>query len=136
MCLPYCLQVLAVNAFNADRKRMSILIRDSISGEFLVMCKGSMPTTWVPKYHPSDLLNKRDRYTYIHILFLLHMFMYVFVYVGADNIMLPLCTVSNDVAQLQSVNKSLDDLSNMGLRSHAYIHAYISTYIYDIHISI
>jgi hypothetical protein len=60
--------------------------------------------------------------------------MYVCVYVGADNIMLPLCTVSNDVAQLQSVNKSLDDLSNMGLRSHAYMHTHISTYIYDIHI--
>ena len=46
--------ILAVNAFNADRKRMSVLLRDTETDQFLGVCK------------------------------------------GADNIMLPLCTVSGD----------------------------------------
>jgi phospholipid-transporting ATPase len=33
--------VLAVNAFNSDRKRMSILIRDNESSEYYLMCKGA-----------------------------------------------------------------------------------------------
>ena len=33
--------VLAVNQFNADRKRMSILIRDTTTGEYVLMCKGA-----------------------------------------------------------------------------------------------
>jgi phospholipid-translocating P-type ATPase (flippase) len=33
--------VLAVNQFNADRKRMSILIRDTTTGQYVLMCKGA-----------------------------------------------------------------------------------------------
>ncbi len=33
--------VLAVNAFNADRKRMSIVIRNNVTGEHFMMCKGA-----------------------------------------------------------------------------------------------
>ena len=34
-------EVLAVNAFNADRKRMSILVRFVQTGEYFLMCKGA-----------------------------------------------------------------------------------------------
>lgn len=34
-------EVLAVNPFNADRKRMSVLVRDPSSNQFYVMCKGA-----------------------------------------------------------------------------------------------
>lgn len=66
-------EVLAVNPFNADRKRMSVLIRDNATQEHFVMCK------------------------------------------GADNIMLPLCTLTAD--EERSLNKSLLDLANFGLRT-------------------
>jgi phospholipid-transporting ATPase len=36
---PY--DVLAVNAFNADRKRMSILLRNRTTNEYVLMCKGA-----------------------------------------------------------------------------------------------
>jgi hypothetical protein len=32
--------ILAVNAFNSDRKRMSILLKEKNSGDFFLMCKG------------------------------------------------------------------------------------------------
>lgn len=66
-------EVLAVNPFDADRKRMSVLIRDKETGQYTVMCK------------------------------------------GADSIMMPLCTLTND--DKNSINKSLLDLANMGLRT-------------------
>jgi phospholipid-transporting ATPase len=34
-------EILAVNAFNSDRKRMSILVRDAEAGEHLLFCKGA-----------------------------------------------------------------------------------------------
>lgn len=34
-------EVMAVNPFNADRKRMSILLRDTVSKEYFLMCKGA-----------------------------------------------------------------------------------------------
>ena len=37
-------EILAVNAFNSDRKRMSILIREKASGEYYIMCKGADST--------------------------------------------------------------------------------------------
>lgn len=65
--------ILAVNAFNSDRKRMSILVRDFESGEYILYCK------------------------------------------GADNIMMPLCSMSNsDIAR---ADKALMDLANLGLRT-------------------
>ena len=72
------LEILAVNAFNSDRKRMSILLKiprndGSNSFEYLLLCK------------------------------------------GADNIMLPLCDIS--ATELKSIDKSLLDLANMGLRT-------------------
>lgn len=66
-------EVLAVNPFNADRKRMSVLIRDMKANKYFVMCK------------------------------------------GADNIMLPLCSVNDK--EKESVNRSLDELANQGLRT-------------------
>lgn len=33
--------VLAVNAFNADRKRMSIILRNNITNQYFLMCKGA-----------------------------------------------------------------------------------------------
>jgi magnesium-transporting ATPase (P-type) len=33
--------ILAVNAFDADRKRMSVLVRDSVSGDHFLFCKGA-----------------------------------------------------------------------------------------------
>lgn len=66
-------EVLAVNVFNSDRKRMSIVVRYVQTGEYFVMCK------------------------------------------GADNIMLPLCTI--DPAELRRVEKSLLDLACLGLRT-------------------
>lgn len=38
-------EILAVNAFNSDRKRMSILLRDKSSNEYFLMCKGADSTT-------------------------------------------------------------------------------------------
>eukprot|EP01032_Pedospumella_encystans_P015770 gene15770-18021_t len=69
----YTYTILAVNAFNADRKRMSVLLKDNATGEYLLLCK------------------------------------------GADNIMLPLCNVTPD--EDVSLNESLTELSNMGLRT-------------------
>lgn len=69
----YTYTILAVNAFNADRKRMSVLLKDNATGEYLLLCK------------------------------------------GADNIMLPLCDVTPD--EDVSLNESLTELSNMGLRT-------------------
>lgn len=66
-------EILAVNAFNADRKRMSIVVRDTTSGKYYAMCK------------------------------------------GADNIMLPLCAMTEE--ELASANKSLLALANLGLRT-------------------
>lgn len=66
-------EVLAVNPFNADRKRMSVLIRDVATKQYFIMCK------------------------------------------GADNIMIPLCKMSNE--EKNSINKSLLDLANLGLRT-------------------
>ena len=37
-------EILAVNAFNSDRKRMSILLKDKASGEYYLMCKGADST--------------------------------------------------------------------------------------------
>lgn len=37
-------EILAVNAFNSDRKRMSILLKDKSSGEYYLMCKGADST--------------------------------------------------------------------------------------------
>eukprot|EP01034_Spumella_vulgaris_P000526 gene526-702_t len=34
-------EVLAVNPFNADRKRMSILVKDVTTNQYFVMCKGA-----------------------------------------------------------------------------------------------
>lgn len=39
-----CYEILAVNAFNSDRKRMSVLLRDKDSGEYYLMCKGADST--------------------------------------------------------------------------------------------
>mmetsp|Transcript_15593 Transcript_15593/g.14932 ORF Transcript_15593/g.14932 Transcript_15593/m.14932 type:complete len:1139 (-) Transcript_15593:763-4179(-) len=36
--------ILAVNAFNSDRKRMSILLKEKNTGEFFLMCKGADST--------------------------------------------------------------------------------------------
>mmetsp|Transcript_4746 Transcript_4746/g.4793 ORF Transcript_4746/g.4793 Transcript_4746/m.4793 type:complete len:1124 (-) Transcript_4746:25-3396(-) len=33
--------VLAVNAFNSDRKRMSIIIKDQVTNQYVLMCKGA-----------------------------------------------------------------------------------------------
>ena len=66
-------EVLAVNPFNADRKRMSVLLRDIKTDTYYVMCK------------------------------------------GADNIMYPLCAMSE--AGKQRVDTNLLDLANMGLRT-------------------
>jgi len=66
-------EVLAVNPFNADRKRMSVLIRDPATNKYFVMCK------------------------------------------GADNIMLPLCRITNE--QKTELNQALDDLATLGLRT-------------------
>ena len=42
--------------------------------------------------------------------------------------MLPLCSVDKDPVLMADVNKSLDDLSNMGLRFMLrYIHTYMHT---------
>jgi phospholipid-translocating P-type ATPase (flippase) len=38
-------EILAVNAFNSDRKRMSILLKDKSSNEYFLMCKGADSTT-------------------------------------------------------------------------------------------
>ena len=37
-------EILAVNAFNSDRKRMSILLKDKASDEYYLMCKGADST--------------------------------------------------------------------------------------------
>lgn len=66
-------EALAVNPFNADRKRMSILVRNTETDEYMVLCK------------------------------------------GADNIMMPLCKLHAD--EERSLNKSLLDLANFGLRT-------------------
>lgn len=34
-------EILAVNAFNADRKRMSVLLRDTLTKQYSLMCKGA-----------------------------------------------------------------------------------------------
>ena len=65
--------VLAVNAFNADRKRMSILLKNVKTSEYVIMCK------------------------------------------GADNIMLPLCSI--DETERRNIDKSLLDLACLGLRT-------------------
>lgn len=39
-----CYDILAVNAFNSDRKRMSILLKHKESGEYYLMCKGADST--------------------------------------------------------------------------------------------
>lgn len=33
--------ILAINSFNADRKRMSVLLKDNSSGEYIIFCKGA-----------------------------------------------------------------------------------------------
>jgi phospholipid-translocating P-type ATPase (flippase) len=66
-------EVLAVNPFNSDRKRMSVLIREPSTNKYFVMCK------------------------------------------GADNMMMPLCRLSNE--QKNQLNQSLDDLATYGLRT-------------------
>lgn len=66
-------EILAVNPFNADRKRMSVLLRDNSTNRFFAMCK------------------------------------------GADNIMIPLCSLAN--SEVNNINRSLLDLANMGLRT-------------------
>lgn len=66
-------EILAVNAFNSDRKRMSVLLRDTVSGQYIALCK------------------------------------------GADNIMMPLCNISD--AHKASISASLLDLARMGLRT-------------------
>jgi phospholipid-transporting ATPase len=66
-------EILAVNAFNADRKRMSIIIKDRFTNQYVLMCK------------------------------------------GADNIMLPRCSMSLDTRA--NVEKSLLDLACEGLRT-------------------
>lgn len=38
-------EILAVNAFNSDRKRMSILLKDKSSNDYFLMCKGADSTT-------------------------------------------------------------------------------------------
>jgi len=75
-------EVLAVNPFNSDRKRMSLLLKDTTSQQHYLMCK------------------------------------------GADNIMLPLCTV--DEAEKKSINTSLLDMSNLGLRTLIIAHKEIT----------
>lgn len=74
-------EVLAVNPFNSDRKRMSVLMRDVQGGTYWIMCK------------------------------------------GADNIMIPLCDISE--AESASVNQSLLNLSNLGLRTLVIAHKQI-----------
>lgn len=66
-------EVLAVNAFDSDRKRMSVIIRNKSDNSYFLMCK------------------------------------------GADSIMMPLCTLGAN--ETVSINKSLFDLSNLGLRT-------------------
>lgn len=72
---PQQYEILAVNAFNADRKRMSILVKNVETSEYLVLCK------------------------------------------GADNIMLPLCDINAQSTLMRSIEKSLLDLSTLGLRT-------------------
>jgi phospholipid-translocating ATPase len=67
-------EVLATNPFNADRKRMSVLIRDPNTQKYYVMCK------------------------------------------GADNIMLPLCSIKDENERTQVIN-CLDELAKHGLRT-------------------
>lgn len=45
---------------------------------------------------------------------------------GADTTMLPLCTVHSNASELEAVNQSLLDLSNMGLRTLIVAHKKIS----------
>ncbi len=66
-------EVLAVNPFNSDRKRMSVLVKDIATNKYYVLCK------------------------------------------GADNIMMPLCKLTNE--QKAEINTSLLDLANLGLRT-------------------
>ncbi len=65
-------KVLAVNAFNSERKRMSVILKNN-KGEYFMMCK------------------------------------------GADNIMLPLCSMTADAKKV--VEKQLLELANIGLRT-------------------
>lgn len=64
--------VLAINAFNSERKRMSVILKNN-KGEYFCMCK------------------------------------------GADNIMIPLCSMTSD--SQRSVEKHLLDLAKLGLRT-------------------
>lgn len=66
-------EVLAVNAFNSDRKRMSIIVKDVKTNEHFLFCK------------------------------------------GADNIMMPLCTI--DASMRTRLDKYLLDLACEGLRT-------------------
>ncbi len=66
-------EILAVNPFNADRKRMSILVKDKETEKYFVMCK------------------------------------------GADNIMIPLCKLTQ--LEVAGLDKSLSSLSQLGLRT-------------------
>lgn len=66
-------EVLAVNPFNSDRKRMSVLLLNKETNEYILYCK------------------------------------------GADNIMIPLC--KNSPSDIESINSSLLDLANLGLRT-------------------
>jgi len=38
-------EILAVNQFNSDRKRMSVLLKETVTGEYYVLCKGADSTT-------------------------------------------------------------------------------------------
>jgi phospholipid-translocating P-type ATPase (flippase) len=54
-------EVLAVNAFNSDRKRMSIIVRETSSNEYFLMCKGA-DSTMLPlctlDAHPRKIIDK------------------------------------------------------------------------------
>ena len=39
--IPASYEILAVNAFNSDRKRMSVVVRDTATNEYYIMCKGA-----------------------------------------------------------------------------------------------
>ncbi len=116
--------MLAVNPFNADRKRMSILVKDVVRIIYIVCylfnCVGilleclSTIIHWCFKYmslvlSPTLLVIFRNErlFSFITVSFLpLQITMQYFVMCkGADNIMLPLCLINN--ADLSKINQGL-----------------------------
>jgi hypothetical protein len=69
--------ILAVNAFNSDRKRMSILLKEKNSGDFFLMCKGIYVYIYIHIY-PS-IYACLYLYIYVYIYKYLHIYNVLFV---------------------------------------------------------